>query len=209
MPTAALLALDIDLRAQPEGAAAADIGAKDRLAVVDQDPAGREVWALDRLHQLAVVDPLALDQPDRGLDQLADIVRRDRGRHPDRDPARAIGQQVREQAGENLGLFLLAIVGRAEIDRALVEPGHQLHRHRRQPGLGIAVGGGVIAIDVAEIALAVDQRVAEREILGEADHRIVDRLVAMGVVFADHVADDARRFLVGPGGVEPKQPHAP
>ena len=78
-----------------------------------------------------------------------------------------------------------------------------------QPRLGVAVGGGIIAVDVAEIALAVDQRVAEREILGEADHRVVDRLVAVRMIFADHVADDACRFLVGAGGIEPKQPHRP
>ena len=78
-----------------------------------------------------------------------------------------------------------------------------------QPRFGVAVGGGVIAVDVAEIALAVDQRIAKREILREADHRVVDRLVAVRMIFADDVADDARRFLVGAGGVEPEQPHRP
>ena len=145
----------------------------------------------------------------RGVDQLADIVRRDRGRHPDRDPARAIGQQIGEQPGEDLGLFLLAIVGRLEVDRALVEPGHELHRDLGQPRFGVTVGGGVIAVDVAEIALAVDQRVTKREILREADHRVVDRLVAVRVIFADDVADDARRLLVGAGRVEPQQAHRP
>ncbi len=146
---------------------------------------------------------------DRGVDQLGDIVRRDRGRHADRDPARAVGQQVREQPGENLGLFFLAIVGRAKLDRAVVEAGHQLHRDGRQPGLGVAIGRGVIAVDIAEIPLPVDERVAEREILREADHRVIDALVAVRVIFADHVADDARRLLVGAGRIEPKQAHRP
>ena len=123
-------------------------------------------------------------------------MRRDRGRHADRDAARAVGEQVGEQAGEDLGLFLLAIVGRAEVDRAFVEPGHQLHGGRGQPRLGVALGRGVIAVDVAEIALPVDQRVAQREILREPDHRVIDRLVAVRMIFADHVADDARAFLV-------------
>ena len=136
-------------------------------------------------------------------------MRRDRGRHADRDPARAVRQQVREQPGEDLGLLFLAVVGRAKLDRAVVEAGHQLHRDGRQPGLGVAIGRGVIAVDIAEIPLPVDERVAEREILREADHRVIDALVAVRVIFADHVADDARRLLVGAGRIEPEQAHRP
>ena len=139
----------------------------------------------------------------RGVDQLADIVRRNRGRHPDRDPARAVGQEVGEQPGEDFGLFLLAIVGGLEIDRALVEPGHELHGDGGQPRFGIAVGRRIITVDIAEIPLPVDERVAKREVLREADHRIIDRLVAVRMIFADHIADHARRFLVGAGGIEP------
>ena len=117
-------------------------------------------------------------------------------------PAGAVGEQVREQARKDLGLLLLAIVGRAEGDRAFVEPGHQLARRRGQPRLGVAHRRGIIAVDIAEIALPVDERVAEREILGEPDHRVVDRLVAVRVIFADHVADHARAFLVARRRIE-------
>ena len=60
---------------------------------------------------------------------------------------------------------------------------------------GVAHGGRVIAVDVAEVALPVDQRIALREILREPHQRVVDRLVAVRMEFADHVADDARDFL--------------
>ncbi len=63
----------------------------------------------------------------------------------------------------------------------------------RQAGLGVAHGGRVIAVDVAEVALAVDQRIAHGEILGETHERVVDRLVAVRMVLADHVADDLAR----------------
>ncbi len=134
---------------------------------------------------------------DRRLDQLADIVRRDAGRHADRDPAGAIGQQIGEQAGEDLRLLLLAIIGRLVIDRAFVEPGHQPLGGPRQPRLGVAVGGGIIPVDIAEIALPVDQRIAQRPFLRQPHHRVIDRLVAMRMILADHVADDAGAFLVG------------
>ena len=61
--------------------------------------------------------------------------------------------------------------------------------------LGVAHGGGVIAVDIAEIALPVDQRIALREILREPHQRVIDRLVAVRMELADHVADHARAFL--------------
>ena len=217
VPAAALFGDLLDPRPKPERAAAADIGAGDGVLVVDQHAAGREIGAAHMLEERAVVDPAVVDQRRCGIGQLAQIVRRDAGRHPDRDPAGAVGEQVGEQAGEDLGLVVLAIVGRAEADRALVEPGHELGRDRGQPGLGIAVGGGIIAVDVAEIALPVDERVAEREILREADHRVIDALVAVRVIFADDIADHPRRLLVrrgvalarGAGGIELEQAHRP
>ena len=180
-----------------------------RILVVDKDPAGREVRPFDMLEQRAVVDPGVVDERDGGFDQLADVMRGNGCRHSDGDSARAVGEQVRKQARKHLRLLFLAIVGRAELDRVLVEASHQLHRDSGQPRLGVAVGGGVIAVDVAEIPLAVDQRIAKREVLREPDHRVIDRLVAVRVVLADDVADDARRFLVGARRVEPKQPHRP
>jgi hypothetical protein len=67
-----------------------------------------------------------------------------------------------------------------------------------QPDLGIAHRGGHIAVDRAEIALAVNQHVAHREVLRHPHDGVVDRLVAVRVVLADDVADDTGRLLVGP-----------
>ncbi len=69
------------------------------------------------------------------------------------------------------------------------------------------MAAGIIAVDIAEIALAVDQRIALGEILGEAHQGVVDRLVAMGMELADDVADDAGAFLESGAGIEPQQPH--
>src|SRR3712207_8486064 len=44
----------------------------------------------------------------------------------------------------------------------------------------------------SEVALPVDQRLGHREVLRQADERVVDRRVAVRVVLAHHVADDAR-----------------
>ena len=67
----------------------------------------------------------------------------------------------------------------------------------RHAHFGVAHGGRRVAVDGAEVALAVDEQVAHRERLRHADDRVVDRDVAVRVVLADDVADDARGLLVG------------
>ena len=59
----------------------------------------------------------------------------------------------------------------------------------------------------AEVALPVDQRVAQREVLRHAHQRVVDRRVAVRVVLAEHVADDGRALLVRAAGHEARLVH--
>ena len=73
--------------------------------------------------------------------------------------------------------------------------------------LGVAHGGCVIAVDGAEIALPLDQRVALRELLRQPHQRLVHRGVAVGVILADHVTDDAGALLEPGGGVEAELLH--
>ncbi len=125
------------------------------------------------------------------------IVGRDRGRHAHRNAGRAIGKQVREGARQNHRFLVFLVVGRAEIDCVLIDPLEQQGRDLGHARFGVAIGGGVIAVDIAEIALPVDQRIALREVLGEPHQRIIDRLVAMRMELTDDVADDAGAFLEG------------
>ncbi len=69
-----------------------------------------------------------LDQMQRGFAELGRIVRRDRGRHADRDALRAVGEQVRKAAGQHARLFGLAVIVRTELDT----------RPRRCPRAGAA-----------------------------------------------------------------------
>ena len=149
-----------------------------------------------------------VDQMQRGVAQLGRVVRRDRGRHADRDALRAVGEQVREAAGHHHRLFGLAVVIGAEFDAVLVDAFQQQPRDLGHARFGVAVGGRIIAVDIAEIALAVDQRIARGEILRQTHHGVVDRLVAMRMERAHHVADDLGRLLERRAGVEPQQAHA-
>ena len=199
----------METRAQAETAAPGLISGSDRFRAVHHKRTGREIGSVEQLHQPGMFDLRIVDQFQRRIDHLGDIVARDIGRHAHRDPARSVGEQIGEQAGKDLRLALFAVVGRDEIDRALVQPLHQAQRGFGQARFGVAIGGCVIAVDIAEIPLPLDQRIPQREILREADHRIVDARIAMRVILADHVADDAGGFLERVGRVQLQLAHRP
>ena len=130
----------------------------------------------------------------RGVAELAGIVRRNVGGHADGDAGRAVGEQVGEIGGEHDRLLLAPVIVGAEVDRVLLDAVEELRGDLGQPRLGVAVGGGVVAVDIAEVPLPVDQRIADGEVLGEAGERVVDRLIAVRMEVAHRVADDLRAF---------------
>ena len=162
---------------------------------------------LTNLSRRAVLDIGIFDQRHQRAAKLAQIVRRDAGRHADGDAGGAIGQKIGKGGGQHHRLFVLAVIGGAEIHRIFVQAVEQRLRRFRQTAFGVAHGGGVIAIDIAEIALALDQGITQGEILGQAHQRLVNREVAMGMIFADDVAHDAGAFLETGSGIEAQQPH--
>ena len=143
----------------------------------------------------------------RRVAKLRGIVRRDVGRHADGDAGRAVGEKVRERARQHHRLLPLPVIGRAEVDRVLVDAAQQQLGDRRHARFGVAHGGRVIAVDIAEISLPVDERIADGEILREADERVVDRLVAVRMEVAHHLADDLGGLLVAAGRTEPHLAH--
>ena len=193
--------------AQAEAAAAGLVGLDDGLARLDDHAAGREVGARHELDQLLDGGVGMLDEVQQRVAQLLGIVRRNAGRHADGDARGAVGEQVGEVGRQDHRLLLAPVVVGAEVDGVLVDAVQQLGCDLGEAGFRVAVGGGVIAVDVAEVALAIDQRVAHREILGEAGQRIVDRLVAVRVVVAHRLADDLGALAVAARRVEPQLAH--
>ena len=187
--------LDVRLALEPHTAAAGGVCLADPLAAED-DPRGREIRPLDVAHQPLDVDVGVLDVGDGGVDHLAQVVRRDVRGHPDRDPRAAVDEQVREPRRQHDRLLAAAVVGRDEVDGLGVDVAQHLRREPVEPRLGVAHRRGGIAVDVAEVPVSVDERVAHREVLGEPDERVVDRGVAVRVVLAHDLADDLRALDV-------------
>ena len=111
----ALLAqrLDLGLAAHDDGAAAEVIGGADAGAA-ENERAGREIRAGDDLHELVDAERGIVDQREAGVDDLAEIVRRDVGRHADRDAAGAVDEEVREPRRQHHRLALGVVVVRAK-----------------------------------------------------------------------------------------------
>ena len=157
---------------------------------------GREVRALHVLAELGDARGRFVEQPDAGTRDLAQVVRRDVGRHADRDAGGAVEQHVRHARGQPRRLLQRAVEVRHPVDRALAELGQQQLRHRRQARFGIAHRRERLGIFLrAEVALAIDERIAVRERLRHQHHRLVARAVAVRMELADHVADGARGLL--------------
>ncbi len=170
--------------------------------------AGREVGALDELHQVVRGGVGVVEQVDGRVDHLAEVVRGDVGRHADRDPLAAVDQQVREPTGQDRRLVARPVEVRREVDRLLVDAREHVHGERRQPALGVAIGRRRVRRG-PEVPVGVDQRVAQREVLAHADQRVVDGLVAVGVVLAQDVTDHGGALLVVAVGTQPGLVHRP
>ena len=162
----------------------------------------RKIGSRDQLQQLVKRDVGLVHECKDGVDRLAEIVRRNIGRHADRDAAGAVDQQIGKASRQDDWFELLVVVVRPEIDGVLVEIVEHWHRDRRKARLGVALRRGRIAVDRAEIALPVDQRRAHREVLRHAHEHVVDRKLPVRMIFADHVADGARRLVVSAVGGE-------
>ena len=206
-PEAAPQVLALPAGTHPYAAPSGLIGLKQAPGGLDDHAPGGKVRARDQGEEFRRRDVRLLENPQAGLDQLGDIVWRDGGRHAHRNAARTVGQEVREACRQDDGLFFLAVIGFTEIDRVLVDPLQQQLRRQGEPALRVPHGGRVIAVDIAEVPLPVHEGIALGEVLGEADQGLVDGGIPMGMILADHVADDAGALLGGRGRIQPQLAH--
>src|SRR5215213_1490150 len=202
-----LYLLGVGPRLHPHRTASSLNGVPDTAQPDDHTPC-REVRPLDVLRDLGVVEVRVVSERHRLVLDLAAVVWRDLGCHPDRDAVGAIYEQVGEPGRQDLGLALALVEVRDEVDRVGAYVPEHLGRHPHQACLGVAHGGRRITVNTPEVPLAVHQRVAHREVLCQPGERVVDRRVAVRVVFTDDLADDRRALAVRPVRLEAEVVHS-
>ena len=140
--------------------------------------------------------PGLVDHQNGCVDDFRQVVRRDLRSHAHGDPVRTVDQKIGDLGGQDRGLLRGFVKVRDEVHGFFLNVGQHFRRQPREPTLGIPVGCGPIAINRAEIALAIDERVAHIEVLRHTHQGIVDCRVAMRVVFLDYLAHNARALYV-------------
>ncbi len=200
--------LDMRARTHDHAAASGSVRVPNPRAA-DDDAARREVGALDVLHEVLDARRRLVDQRDDGVDGLGEVVRRDVRRHPDRDSRRPVDEQVRKTRRQNLRLASRLVVVRSEVHGVRVDVAEKLRRELREATLRVALGGGRVVVDRAEVALTVDQWVAEREGLDESRDRVVDRARVVRVVLPHDVAGDPGALHVRAVRLVPRVVHRP
>ena len=191
------------LGAHLDGAAATGV-AIDNTGAAEDKATGGEVRAGDDGEHLGEGHPGVFDDGDEAVDDLGKVVWRDVGGHADGDATGAIDQEIGDDGGEELGLHFGVVEVGLEIDRFFVDILHHGAGDFGEARFGVTHGGGRVSVDGAEIALTVDERVAEGEGLRHADQGVVDGAFAMGVIFTEHVTADASAFA---GGAIPLEAH--
>ena len=187
--------------AQTDAARAGPVDVLQLVGRVEDLAAGGEVRSFHPAAQLRAGQLFVLTELDQRRADLAEIVRRDVGRHADRDAGGPVDQQIRNARGQDHRLGLGAVVVRAERDRVLIDLDQHLIAEPREPAFRVAHRRGVVAVERSEVARAVDQRIAQRERLRHAHERLVERGVAVRVIRAHHVANHLRALAVlGVGG---------
>ncbi len=184
---AVLRLLDVVLRAYAHEAATRGVGLDDAAATHD-GAAGGEVRAGHKLEQLFGLKVRPLQQRDQAAPDLAQVVGRQAGRHAHGNAVRPVAKKVREARRQHGGLHARLVVVGLEVDRLLVEIRQNLHGDAGHARLRVTHGGGRVAVDGAEVPLAVHQRVAQREVLGHAHERRVDHRLTVGVVVTGRIA---------------------
>ena len=103
-------------RPQSKAATAGFIALPNAFRRLDKDAAGREVGSGNAGVELGCCAGGVLDEMQERGAKLADVMRRDAGRHPDGNARCAVGEQVRKAGGQDDRLAVLAVISLAEVD---------------------------------------------------------------------------------------------
>ena len=119
------------------------------------------------------------------------------GRHADSDTGGTVDQQVGEAGGEYAGFLPGLVEVGVPVHGVLVDVPEHFVGNFAQAGFGVTVSRGGIAVHGAEVAVAVHQQIPHGKVLRKTHHGVVNRRVAVGMVFAQHVTDAGGRLFEG------------
>jgi len=124
-------------------------------------------------------------------------MRRDAGRHADCDSLCTIHQNVRDLDRKNRRFFLCLIKVRHKINNILIKVSKKNFLCQfLQTCFCVTHRRSAVALDGAEVSMSIYQRPALLEVLRHNDQRIIDRAVAVRMIFTHCISDDTGTFTV-------------
>ena len=128
--TVLLVLFDRAVAAQYHRAAARQITPANAAAAANL-PARGKIGSRNDIDQLVDRNVRLIDDSHQRIANLAQVMRRNAGRHADRDPLRPVHQQVRKLAGQHRRLHAPLVIRRYEIDRVELQVVQQQRCDRR------------------------------------------------------------------------------
>ena len=123
-------------------------------------------------------------------------MRRDIGRHTNRNTGRSVYQKIRKSCRKYSRFFLGLIKVRFEINRVFIDIGRHFHGNFTQSGLGISHRGSAVSIDRTKVTVTVYQCIAHRPVLSHIYQCTVNRTVSMRMIFTHCITDNTRTFTM-------------
>ena len=202
----AVLFDDVGPGTDPDAAPARQVELAQGVAAADDGSRG-EVRAGQKLHELIHRGFGVVQQVDRGVDDFAQIVGGDVGRHAHADAGAAVDQQLGELGRKHRGFHVGLVEGGHHVHGLFFDVGQHLVGNAFHAALGVAAGGGGVAVNRPEVALALDEGHPHGKGLGQTDQRVVDGGVAVGVIITHHVAHHLGALDRGVGFGDPHLAH--
>ena len=123
-------------------------------------------------------------------------MRRNVRGHADSDAAGAVHQQIRNSRRQHERFFARLVKVRNKIDSLFFEVGENVFADLREARFRVPHRRRRIAVDGAEISLAVNQRVAHVEVLRQAHQRGINDGFTVRMIVAGSVAADLGALAV-------------
>ena len=123
-------------------------------------------------------------------------MRRNIRRQTDRNTGCAVDQQVRIARRQHIRLLQRIIEVKTERNGILVNIPKHFQRKRRHSRFRITHRRRAVSVNRAEVAMAIDQQRTHAVRLCHTNHGVVDRAVAMRMIFTETIADDTRTLFM-------------
>ena len=134
-------------------------------------------------------------------------------RHSHRNTVRTIDQQVWNARRHYFRFAERLVVIWLKVDCLFFQVRKHYISYAGHANFRIAHRRSCIAVNRSEVSLAIDQWIAHGKILRQTNDGVINRSIAMRMIFTDHVTNDACaflvRFVVGIAELVHRPQHAP